>query len=134
MNSSSGDIDEPQWEVGRRIQQARENLGLSARAASRRAGIGDGTWRYMEAGFETKRGQRWPVKPTPVTLAKMARAVNLDPNELLSLAGLRDSEISNERGSNESPTTYEIDLSGLDEEDIRMLETFVAGLKAQKGM
>ncbi|AWN03715.1 immunity repressor [Gordonia phage Jace] len=124
--------EDSQWEVGRLIQQAREDLGLSARAASRIAGIGDGTWRYMEAGYEIKRGQRWPVKPTPVTLAKMARAVGLEPRELLIVAGIRDAEHEPPHGRTSGDAVRELDLSGLDDDDLDQLETLILGLRARK--
>lgn len=130
MDQSVEGTDE-QWPVGQRIRQAREELGISAREAARRAGIGDGTWRYMEIGYETKRGQRFPVKPTPVTLAKIARAVEIEPRELFVLAGIRDSESVDSRGSTKS-ATRELDLSGLDDEDLDQLETLILGLRARK--
>ncbi len=64
------------WEaVGQYIGEHRRRLGLSKNEASRRARVSNTTWRQIEAGQNDH--------PTDETLVRMARALLLDPAELM---------------------------------------------------
>jgi transcriptional regulator with XRE-family HTH domain len=69
----SGSVD---WAaVGQYIGEHRRRLGLSKNEASRRARVSNTTWRQIEAGQNDH--------PTDETLVRMARALLLDPAELM---------------------------------------------------
>jgi len=61
--------------VGQYIGEHRRRLGLSKNEASRRARVSNTTWRQIEAGQNDH--------PTDETLVRMARALLLDPAELM---------------------------------------------------
>src|SRR5688572_10943169 len=61
--------------VGQYIGEHRRRLGLSKNEASRRARVSNTTWRQLEAGQNDH--------PTDETLVRMARALLLDPAELM---------------------------------------------------
>lgn len=62
--------------VGAYIGEHRRRLGLSKNEASRRARVSNTTWRQIEAGQNDH--------PTDETLVRMARALMLDPGDLLA--------------------------------------------------
>jgi transcriptional regulator with XRE-family HTH domain len=62
--------------VGAWIGEHRRRLGLSKNEASRRARVSNTTWRQLEAGQNDH--------PTDETLVRIARALILDPGELMS--------------------------------------------------
>lgn len=66
-------------EVGRVIRSRRETLGVSKSAAARRARVSLTTWRLVEAGRAEN--------PTDLTITRMARAVLLDPEAVMRVAG-----------------------------------------------
>jgi transcriptional regulator with XRE-family HTH domain len=71
--SGPGSVD---WAaVGQYIGEHRRRLGLSKNEASRRARVSNTTWRQIEAGQNDH--------PTDETLVRMARALLLDPAELM---------------------------------------------------
>lgn len=67
--------------VGQYIGEHRRRLGLSKNEASRRARVSNTTWRQIEAGQNDH--------PTDETLVRMARALLLDPAELMRLCKRR---------------------------------------------
>lgn len=67
---------------GAAIQRALQRTRLSAREAAGRAGISEGRWRQIVNGYQSAGGQRIPVTAPAVTLAHMARAVDLKPEDL----------------------------------------------------
>ena len=67
------------------IEAAREDAGLSRREAARRAGISDSWWRYVAAGW-----QNGPLTGTADTVAAMARAVGVAPDDLEGEGGRPD--------------------------------------------
>jgi transcriptional regulator with XRE-family HTH domain len=67
--------------VGQYIGEHRRRLGLSKNEASRRARVSNTTWRQIEAGQNDH--------PTDETLVRMARALLLDPAELMRLCQRR---------------------------------------------
>jgi transcriptional regulator with XRE-family HTH domain len=72
-NAQSDSVDWPA--VGQYIGEHRRRLGLSKNEASRRARVSNTTWRQIEAGQNDH--------PTDETLVRMARALLLDPAELM---------------------------------------------------
>jgi transcriptional regulator with XRE-family HTH domain len=70
-------LEHPMPPYGVLIEAAREDAGLSRREAARRAGISDSWWRYVAAGW-----QNGPLAGTPDTVAAMARAVGVTPDDL----------------------------------------------------
>jgi transcriptional regulator with XRE-family HTH domain len=74
--SESEQSDPVDWgSVGQYIGEHRRRLGLSKNEASRRARVSNTTWRQIEAGQNDH--------PTDETLVRMARALLLDPAELM---------------------------------------------------
>ena len=61
------------------IEAARKSLGLSKRAAAKRAGISEGRWRQITVGHMRVGGVEVPVNTKPETLEAMARAVSGEP-------------------------------------------------------
>lgn len=65
------------WEqVGVWIGEQRRRLGLSTTDACRRARVSSTTWRHLEAGRNHH--------PTDETLVRVARALRLDPAEMMT--------------------------------------------------
>lgn len=80
--------------VGAALRRAREVAGISKREAARRANVSEATWRNLETGEQPLRtGQVAPMNPRPETLVNAARAVGLEPAEVLRLAGRDDVEV-----------------------------------------
>ncbi|WP_214327890.1 helix-turn-helix domain-containing protein [Nonomuraea sediminis] len=73
------------------IRRTRESLRprLPVAEAAKRAGITADTWGHVERGYRTpQKGQQVPVVATPSTLAHMAHAVGLKPDDLARLGAL----------------------------------------------
>jgi transcriptional regulator with XRE-family HTH domain len=65
------------------IKNARERANLSVRAAARRASMSEGRWRQIENGYQTPaKGEFYPVRGPDMTVARMARVVDVAPEEL----------------------------------------------------
>lgn len=82
------DVTDRLTELGVLIEHARAELRISAREASRRAGISPTRWRQVVTGEQQKGGRAVPVNPTPRTVVAMALAVLADPAAALTAAGL----------------------------------------------
>ncbi len=81
---------EVEWvAVGAWLGEHRRRLGLSKNEASRRARVSNTTWRQIEAGQNDH--------PTDETLVRMARALMLDPGELMSRCQRRYVEVPSVR-------------------------------------
>lgn len=74
--------------LGALLENARTHLKISKREAARRAGISEARWRQVVTGLQNTRDRGTPSNPRAVTVAAMARAVDLDPDEALRVAGL----------------------------------------------
>lgn len=116
-------------EAGRVIREARENLGLTKRAAARAAGISESRWRQIESGVQKKNGREQSAVTKPETLLAIAKAVGIEPSELLEphelsplltplVAALDKGEV--------------IDVSDFSENERRLIEAFLAGLRASR--
>lgn len=83
MTEPEQDLQRPPW--GTILKRARESWRprrLSMRAAAVRAGVAETTWRHAEGGYEPKAGMRLPYRVGAPTLANMAEAVGVTPDEL----------------------------------------------------
>lgn len=102
-------MDNSPWPLGRLLETARIDRGLSTKEAARRAGISDTLWRTLERGFELKKGTRFPASPRPETVVKAARIADIDPKTALALAGLPTVD----------PAEFEVlDLAGVSDEQL----------------
>lgn len=72
----------PQPPVMQVIEQRRERLGMSKRTAAALAGISEGRWRQLENGGREIRGTWIPEDAPDPTLAHMALAVRLAPDDI----------------------------------------------------
>ncbi|PSA76033.1 helix-turn-helix domain-containing protein, partial [Corynebacterium diphtheriae] len=80
------------WPDGRLLQAAREQKGLSMRAAAKIAGISETRWRQIECGWKKTNGELIETRPTPLNLVKSAKAVGAAPDALLEAAGMNSAE------------------------------------------
>jgi len=78
-------------ELGRMLEQARNDLGLSLREVGRRSGMSEGRWRQIVAGTQPSGGRTIPVNVGPRTIASMALAVSADVRQALLLGGFERS-------------------------------------------
>lgn len=77
-------------EVGRRLEEARlgQRPPMSKRAAARKAGVSDVTYRQLAEGErQVAPGMKVPVSPKDENFARVAYAVGLDPRPLFDLVG-----------------------------------------------
>jgi transcriptional regulator with XRE-family HTH domain len=89
-STKSQTVPEVDWlAVGAWIGEHRRRLGLSKNEASRRARVSNTTWRQIEAGQNDH--------PTDETLVRMARALMIDPGELMSRCQRRYVEVPSVR-------------------------------------
>jgi transcriptional regulator with XRE-family HTH domain len=89
-STKSQTVPEVDWTaVGGWLGEHRRRLGLSKNEASRRARVSNTTWRQIEAGQNDH--------PTDETLVRMARALMIDPGELMSRCQRRYVEVPSVR-------------------------------------
>lgn len=86
-------MSESETELGVALEAARKRIRIGARTlsvakAAERAGVSRSTWINYERGWQSLGGQRLPVKAVPATVISMARAVGINPEDALALAGL----------------------------------------------
>lgn len=86
-------MTETRTPLGQAVEAARKQRRLSVREASDRAGISEGRWRQLVKGYQSAGGHQVPAHPRDTTVMGMARAVGLDVNEALALAGLAPLEV-----------------------------------------
>lgn len=72
------------WPLGPVVRTARETAGWSEREAGKRAGIAAATWKALETGQRPNGDQ---TRPQSSAVIKAARALRLDVNQALELAG-----------------------------------------------
>jgi transcriptional regulator with XRE-family HTH domain len=76
-------------ELGQVISNARVSLGLSMRGAAKLAGISEGRWRQIEAGFKSSgNGVRETIRVRPATALAVADALGLPRGDVFKAAGL----------------------------------------------
>lgn len=98
--------------IGAKIREARETAGMSRRAAAKAATISEARWRQIESGRQRRDGVEVPAVTTAETLTLVARAVDLDPQELLDMAGLEPPRP--DTGTTQLPSASMDMLSGVD--------------------
>lgn len=104
---------------------------MSAREAARRAGISEGRYRQIEAGYQSVGGgQRFAVNVPAGTAIAVARAVGLDPAEAVRLAGHDPEEYADLLApveDTDQPVPYDAygELAGLPAEDRAQIERVV---------
>lgn len=64
------------------ISQALKQIRMSGREAARRSGVSDSRWRQIIHGYQTVSGNHVPVVAPAETLARMAQATQVTPDEL----------------------------------------------------
>jgi len=79
-----------QTKLGKRLQELRENKGLSLRQAHELTDISHSYIRNIENGFDPRSGR--PIYPSPDTLKKIAKAYGASYEELFELAGYTTAE------------------------------------------
>ncbi|MBV6758422.1 helix-turn-helix domain-containing protein [Rhodococcus opacus] len=123
--------------VAELLRAAREAADMTKYEAAAEAGMSEGRWRQLEKGVEKRAGVESPASAPPVTLARMARAVGLEPSQLLEAAGvtLSEDEVTEEL----TKATYHrkvkatsIDVSDLTPEQVAMVEGIIIGLRHNK--
>ncbi|BEL07876.1 hypothetical protein Q0Z83_060670 [Actinoplanes sichuanensis] len=78
------DTESPrQLPEGRLLHDAQKASGLSIYAVAERAGMSDARWRQIVKGSMSVQGVVVPVVANAKTLARMARAVGLGPDDLI---------------------------------------------------
>lgn len=81
--------DVEQSPFGRAVAVARKARGLNVRQAAAEAGISEGRWRQLEAGYSLHGGGvRIPARPKTATVLAVSRVVGLDSRRAFKLAGL----------------------------------------------
>lgn len=81
------EIQPPQPPEGRMLEEGLRTRGWSVRAAAQRSGISESRWRQVIRGSQTrKNGTYLPVSAPPVTVARMALALDLAPHCLREAA------------------------------------------------
>lgn len=89
-STKTQNVSEVDWvAVGAWLGEHRRRLGLSKNEASRRARVSNTTWRQIEAGQNDH--------PTDETLVRMARALMLDPGDLMTRCQRRYVEVPSVR-------------------------------------
>src|SRR5580693_3207550 len=96
----------PPW--GAVLATALKRAGLSAREASRRAGISEGRWRQIASGYQVvSPGVYAAVRGPAATLARMAAVAGVTPEELRA-AGRDDAASLLARQSDQAPAAEEM--------------------------
>lgn len=115
----------PPW--GAVIATALKRAGLSAREASRRAGISEGRWRQIAGGYQVvSPGVYAAVRGPAATLARMAAAAGVTAAELCE-AGREDAARELARRQQRLPAEEMLErLRGLDPDQARELLATIA--------
>jgi len=92
--------------LGARLESRRRELGKSARETAKAAGISGVYLRVIETGRNAKTGRA--SRPSPEVLVRLARELDLAPDELLGLAGYDDLRVELETMSPE-PSSLQLD-------------------------
>ncbi|MEV4371685.1 helix-turn-helix transcriptional regulator [Nonomuraea sp. NPDC049637] len=117
---------------GRLIEEARERLNISQNKAAKRAGMSGTRWRQIVYGSASGGpGITNPVVGNPTTIASMAHAVDLTPDELAQ-AG-RDDAASELRAILREKTTSVAAHQELDPHLLRLLELWPRMSERQRG-
>lgn len=86
---------------GELLENARTRARLSRREAARRSGISDNWWRAVVSGSQNNGA---PAHGSPETVAAMARAVGVNPDQLEQAGNPDAAEVLREIESSEPPS------------------------------
>ncbi|MFE5877810.1 helix-turn-helix domain-containing protein [Rhodococcus sp. NPDC056506] len=114
------------------IEQARVDAGIrSIREAARIAGVSPAAWQQQERGTVKDGVRRWPA-PTLDTLERIAEAVGVSKAQIRKVAGNHIAHTK--RPATISPVgSRSIDVSGLTDEQIELLQQLADSYKSSKG-
>jgi transcriptional regulator with XRE-family HTH domain len=113
---------------GQLIKAALTASPLTQRAAAKRAGISDTRWRQIVSGYQAIGGQKVPFRSRDETLARMARAVGVSPEQLEAVgragaaAALREVEVAEQEAES---VTLPTDSQARVDERWHMLEALL---------
>ena len=120
----------PPW--GAALTKALADARLSAREASRRAGISEGRWRQIASGYQVvSSGVYAPVHGPAETLAKMAAVAGVTPAQLTD-AGRPDA--ARALASRESDASHEQMLQRVREMSPEQARELLAAIAVQLGI
>jgi hypothetical protein len=120
----------PPW--GAALTKALADAQLSAREASRRAGISEGRWRQIASGYQVvSSGVYAPVHGPAQTLAKMAAVAGVTPAQLTA-AGRPDA--ASALASREADTSHEQMLQRVREMSPEQARELLAAIAVQLGI
>jgi len=120
----------PPW--GAVLTKALADAQLSAREASRRAGISEGRWRQIASGYQVvSSGVYAPVHGPAETLAKMAAVAGVTPAQLTD-AGRPDA--ANALASREADASHEQMLQRVREMSPEQARELLAAIAVQLGI
>ena len=115
-------------EFGIYLRQQRDNVGLSRREAARRSKVPESVWKDLETGQKTAYGGvRVLPNPTPDVLAKMAKVLELSPEELSRHVGRFSSKpkSGSSAGSRDGVSALTAKLARLNDRDRHLVESLV---------
>lgn len=121
--------DQPeQWEAGRLLQQAREELGITKVQAAKRIGMSESWWRKAELGWHRINGEIHPIRISPERLSRAAHLVGIPPRRILKAAGYTSAE---DRAK--EPTLRQLihdQLDWIEDDDLPAVKAFLDGFLA----
>lgn len=116
----------PPW--GEAIRKRREQAGLTIREAGRKSGLSDSFWGQVEKGYQARPSGNRTFVPAIGVLLQIGRGLRMtdaETDELIALAGYDPlPERPSERGG-----AGEVDTSGLDRSDVRLLNAMAERLR-----
>jgi transcriptional regulator with XRE-family HTH domain len=115
-------------EFGVYLRQQRDNVGLSRREAARRSKVPESSWKDLETGQKTSYGGvRVLPNPAPDVLAKMAKVLELSPEELTRHVGrlTPKSKSSSTSGSRDGVSALTARIARLSDRDRHLVESLV---------
>lgn len=121
----------PWIRLARLVREAREELGLSKRAAAAEAGVSEGWWRQLELGFRTPApGVHLPLNATPTTLRKAIAVLTAYPSDALveALEEVTGQPWSKGSPGRPLPAALTGKLSELTPDQYAKLEAYIDGL------
>ena len=121
----NGPPEPPPW--GILIETARRDLGLSMREAARRAGVSEGWWRQVVRGYQSMAGGGYGlIKPPAATIAKLAKAVHVTPEQMEAEGRHSDAAAILRQDARPAPPPHrEADFGGATDADRAALRPYV---------
>jgi hypothetical protein len=103
--------------------------GLTKREAATRAGFSEALWRHLEAGRKEVYGRMVLPNPRRENLVSAARAVDLDPEVLLSVLGVSGSIAAGQSPLSDAASPLTDRIAALPARDQRVVEALVTALE-----